>query len=249
MSRSQFRYESQKKEDPALIAAILKIKDKHKKYGLLRVHNRLRKIGFEVNRKKVHRIMKTLNLLVKRARKSRLSNFRPDVNTPVAVRSNHVWAVDFVFSRLKNGTAFRAFTVIDTYTRVCPMIFISQSMADQLPMKILSQLKDRGERPEWIISDNGPEFINSVFRAWTSQNNINHYFIEPGEPTQNGYIESFNGKFRDECLKEETFTSLQDARRKIEAWRHHYNSERPHSSLDYLTPKEFADQQRAMLAI
>ncbi len=248
MSRSEFRYQSQKCEDPKLINEILKIKIQNRQYGLPRVYNQLRRRGFEINKKKVHRLMRALNLLVKAPKKRRSARFNPEVKSPVATRANHVWAIDFVFTRLQKGTSFRVFTVVDTFTRVCPLIFISTSMAEQLPMKILNQLKERGTKPEWIISDNGPEFSNFLFQSWAKDNGILLHFIDPGEPTQNGYIESFNGKFRDECLNQNQFTTLAQARRKIEEWRKHYNEERPHSSLDYLTPKEFAEQELSMLA-
>ncbi len=155
--------------------------------------------------------------------------------------------MDFVFDRLVCGKPFRCLTVIDTLTRVTPAIFASTSMAGFLPVDFLESLKAKQALPKHFILDNGAEFANRVFIDWCSKNNISVHFIDPGKPVQNAYIESFNGKFRTEFLKQERFKNIESVRSRLKTWIKYYNEERPHSSLDYLTPKEFAEQEMGVV--
>ncbi len=155
--------------------------------------------------------------------------------------------MDFVFDRLADGTSFRCFTIIDNLSREIPGILVSKSMAGFTPVTFLDSLKDKAPLPKHIICDNGPEFANVSFVSWCRRHNIGLHFIDPGKPVQNAFIESFNGKFRDEFLKQHQFKSIGEVRHKTQKWISHYNNERPHSSLDYLTPKEFADHERQVL--
>lgn len=247
ISRSQYRYKSQKREDPKLIRMILDIKEKHPCYGSPRVLAVLRRRGMTVNGKRVCRLLKTLNLSVPRRKKRKLLFIPPSQRTPQPLRVGCVWSMDFVFDRLVDGTPFRCFTIIDNLSRQVPGIFVSKSMAGFLPIDFLESLKERMKLPKHFILDNGSEFANEPFVAWCTRNNISLHFIDPGKPVQNAYVESFNGKFRKEFLDSQKFTSLQQLKIKLENWVRYYNEERPHSSLDYMTPKEFADQEQSVL--
>jgi putative transposase len=247
MSRSQYVYESQKQEDVMLVKALISIKAKHSYYGVPRVLNRLRRQGFEVNGKRVYRLMRSLNLLSKKKKKAKRPFVPPKEDFPVAFHVGEVWSMDFVTDWFANGNPFRCFTIVDVLSREVPGIFASKSMSGFLPVDFLEQLRLSGKVPRHIILDNGPEFANNVLIEWCSKNAVSLHFIDPGKPVQNAYIESFNGKFREEFLNQNSFTSIADVRTKLESWIRYYNEDRPHSSLDYLTPKEFAASQNAML--
>jgi len=248
VSRSQFRYVPSKKEDPRLVRALIEIKEAHKSYGVPRVTVLLRRRGFLVNHKRVYRIVKTLRMLVPR-RKTR-KRLTLIVQTPrvEAVKPNHVWSMDFVSEKLVNGKVFRCLTVIDTYSRVAPLLHAAHSMRGYLLIKLFEKLKQSTTLPEVLIVDNGPEFKNYAFIAWCKKHNVRLHFIDPGSPTQNAFIESFNARFRDECLNQHRFHTIDAAQATIRSWLDVYNNERPHSSLDYLTPKEFAHLETEKLS-
>ena len=245
MSRSQLNYQSRKREDLILVKALLKIKEKHNYYGRPRVLSSLRRMGFVVSSKKVRRLLTTLNLLVPRKKHVRKLKLVPSDKKPLADNIGKVWSMDFVFDRLKDGTPFRCFTIIDNFSREVPGIFVSRSMAGFSPINFLERVKEQRALPKHFILDNGVEFKNAPFISWCKKNEISLHFIDPGRPVQNAYIESFNGKFRQEFLSQHSFKKLADVRTKLDEWINYYNVERPHSSLDYLTPKEFVEQQRA----
>lgn len=247
MSRSQFNYSSRRKESGLIFKEILLIKEKHPRFGVPRVTALLRKKGLIVNRKRVYRILTKTSLLVGRKRKRQRAYVPPQKPHPQAERINQVWSIDFISARLENGSAFRCFTGIDIHSRVSPLIFASTSMDEGLPVKVLENLRIRGVKPEAIVLDNGPEFTSREFIYWSQKNGVNLHFIDPGQPTQNGYIESFHSRFRDEFLNHRTFRNIAHARLAVENWRRYYNEERPHSSLNYATPKEFVENKEAML--
>lgn len=247
ISRSQLRYETRKKEDPELVKAILKIKAKHCYYGLPRVHAALRRQGFVVNGKKIYRLLRTLNLNAKRKMRVKRDFILPSRKVPQAIGVGEVWSMDFVFDRLANGSPFRCLTIIDTLSREVPGIYVSSSMAGFSPVDYLETLRQTTQLPRHFILDNGPEFANRVFIDWCTRNNISVHFIDPGKPVQNAYVESFNGKFRQEFLNLKRFPDIKMLRHHLKNWITYYNDERPHSSLDYLTPKEFANLERGMV--
>lgn len=220
----------------------MNIKEKYPFYGLPRVYATLRREGFVVNKKRVHRLLKVMNMLVPIKRKRKKFNSAPKNVYPIAAGVNETWAMDFVFDRLQNGTPFRSLTIIDTLSRYVPGILVSPKMEGFLPVDFLEELKAKVKLPKHIVLDNGPEFLNHVFVSWCERNSIALHFIDPGKPVQNAFIESFNGKYRNEFLNQHNFKSMDDVRRKLNAWVKFYNEERPHSSLDFLTPKQFADQ-------
>lgn len=247
LSRSLFRYQSRKQEDLSLVKSISEIKTEHPYYGLPRVHAVLRRRGFVVNNKRVYRILRTLNLMVPPKKRRLKLVLPPTQKIPQATVRGDVWAMDFVSDRLSDGSSFRCLTVIDTLTRETPGIFASKSMAEFAPVAFMEQLKGRTQLPKNLILDNGSEFANRVFMAWCLNNNIHVHFIDPGKPVQNAYVESFNGKFRQEFLSRRKFKNVFEVKEKLQSWIKYYNEERPHSSLDYLTPKEFADQEIGVL--
>ena len=207
----------------------------------------LRRSGFVVNHKRIYRILRTLDLMVPRRRKQKRLFALPSKGIPDAAFPGEVWSIDFVFDRLTDGSSFRCFTIIDNLTREVPGIHISKSMAGFTPVDYLESLRQQGKIPKHIILDNGTEFVNEVFINWAAINDVSLHFIDPGKPVQNAYIESFNGKFRAEFLSQKKFGAVAEVRTAVTEWLRYYNEVRPHSSLDYFSPKEFAAQAPLML--
>jgi putative transposase len=159
---------------------------------------------------------------------------------PRASRPNEKWSMDFVSDCVSTGRVIRMLTVVDDCTRECPAIEVDTSLGGLRVRRVLDRIASERGLPEAIVLDNGPEFRGRALAAWSEERGVRLEFIQPGKPVQNAYAESFNGRLRDECLNANWFTSLKDARRKIESWRQDYNQQRPHSSLNYLPPVEFA---------
>lgn len=220
---------------------ILDIAQARVRYGYRRIHVLLRREGWTVNHKKVYRIYRQegLNLRYRKRRKhiSRARLPRVDVT-----RVNQCWAMDFMSDTLFNGRRFRALTMMDIYSRECLNIHVASSIKGDTVVNILEALRSRRGLPERIRVDNGPEFVSKVLDNYSYLNNIKLEFSRPGKPVDNAYIESFNGSLRDECLNTNWFLSIEDAQDKLETWRVDYNQYRPHSSLDNMTPAEFAGQ-------
>jgi putative transposase len=212
--------------------------EQRRKVGAPRLHVLLRREGFLINHKRTERLYREegLSLRLKRRRK-RSSHLRVVLAAPE--RINQHWSMDFVSDSLHNGRRFRILTVVDDLSKECPVLEADHSLTGQRVTRVLERIALTRGLPEVITVDNGPEFISKAMDAWAHENGVKLHFIQPGKPTQNAYIESFNGKFRDECLNEHVFTSLHDAQQKIEAWRQDYNVNRPHRSLNQQTPEEF----------
>ncbi len=192
-----------------------------------------------MNHKRVYRLYVEEKLWVrKRNRKRRIAVPRAPMLMPSAV--NQVWSVDFVADALASGRRFRALNITDDYSREAPAIEVDTSLGGVRVARVLDRLKIERGLPRQIRSDNGPEFISKAVERWAYENGVDWHFIEPGKPIENAYVESFNARFRDECLNENWFIGLGDARQKIEEWRQDYNQQRPHSALGYRTPEEFA---------
>jgi putative transposase len=210
-----------------------------RRFGYRRLHVMLRREGFAVNHKRVYRLYVEEKLWVrKRTRKRRMAVARAPMLAPTNV--NQVWSMDFVTDALASGRRFRTLNITDDYSREAPAIEVDTSLGGVRVVRVLDRLKVERGLPRQIRSDNGPEFVSKAVEQWAYENGVNWHFIEPGKPIENAYVESFNARFRDECLNENWFTGLADARQKIEAWRQDYNRQRPHSSLGYRTPEEFA---------
>ena len=199
--------------------------------------------GWPVNHKRVYRlyIEEKLGLRRKRGRK------RSDVRQPLAesMAANQVWSVDFMTDALSSGRRFRTLNIVDDYTRECLAIEVDTSLGGGRVVRVLEELKLRRGLPQQIRSDNGPEFVSRAVDQWAYEQELGWHTIQPGRPMENGYVESFNGRFRDECLNENWFTDLADARAKIALWKQDYNQTRPHSALGYRTPEEFAKSATA----
>jgi putative transposase len=212
--------------------------------GYRRLHDRLKREGWRVNHKQVARLYRLEGLQVRKRRRKRcMAQRRVPLAAPTA--KNQVWSMDFVSDSFSSGRRFRTLNIVDDYTRECPGIEVDTSLGGARVVQVLQRLIAERGKPRQLRTDNGPEFIGRALEQWCFAEGVEHHLIEPGKPMQNGYIESFNGKFRDECLNENWFLGLSDARRTIEQWRLYYNQQRGHSALGYLTPEEFAQQAAA----
>jgi putative transposase len=238
VDRSTYRYEPRPDRNAKLREALLALAKQQPRFGYRRLWALLVRQGWEVEVKRVHRLYKAEGLMVRRLKRKRLRRTVP--LNPLLARPNQEWAMDFVSDAMATGRALRTFTLIDSYTKESLAIEVHTSISSRQVARVLDRVIAERGVPDAIRCDNGPEFISRYFTEWGKQRSVSVVHIQPGKPVQNGYIESFNGRFRDECLNTNWFVNLADARRKIEAWRKQYNGERPHSSLAYRTPDEFA---------
>jgi putative transposase len=246
MHRGSWRYRRRKPNDAELRTRLRELAEERVRFGYRRLWAMLRREKntdgtrrWVVNHKRVHRIYREEGLAMRRKKTKRL---RAIARTPLErpTRANQMWTMDFTKDRLASGRNFRTLNLMDGYTREALRIEVDTSLPGQRVVRVLEWLKQTRGVPEMIQVDNGPEFISQAVDQWAFANGVRLHFIEPGKPVQNAYIESFNGKFRDECLNQNWFVSLAEARQVIEAWRVDYNTARPHSSLGYRTPEEFA---------
>ena len=243
VSRTVFHYQLRPN---ALNGKILKrmreLAAQHKRMGLWQMTRIIRREEGAVNHKRIERLYRLEGLRLSiRGRKKLKSVTRTAL--PAPSKKNERWSMDFVHDRLWNGRKFRCLTVVDLYTRQCLAIEVDTSLAGMRVKRVLERLVEDNGKPEAIVVDNGPEFISQHVDEWAYRTGVELAFIRPGKPTDNAYIESFNGKFRDKCLNTHYFTTMQEAREKIGEWRDLHNNFLPHRSLKGLTPKEFAAQQ------
>jgi putative transposase len=239
ITRRAFRDHPRPDRDQQLRQRLRAMAELHHRWGSPMLHRVLRREGMAANHKRIERLYREEGLSLRRRRgRKRLSHLRVAREQPPTI--NHTWAVDFVHDALSDGRRFRALTAIDEFSRECLAIEVGASLTGARISQVLQRLCELRRVPTIIRSDNGPEFRGRVMDEWAFGCGVRLQFIEPGKPIQNAFIESFNSRLREECLNEQVFTSLDDARRKIEQWRNEYNRARPHSSLGYLTPEEFA---------
>ena len=241
--RATMRYRSQRKVAPELVADLRQVAMERPRFGYRRLHVMLKRKGWTVNRKLVLRLVRENGWLVRRKQRKKLAAV-PRVQLPQPTRANEAWAMDFVHDGTAGGRTFRTLNVVDRLTRECLGIEVNTSITGCYVVAVLTLLVAMRGKPDSIRVDNGPEFISKALDAWAFENGIALHFIRPGKPTENGHIESFNGRLRDECLNVNWFIDLADAKEKIELWRKDYNEVRPHSSLGYLTPIEYINQLR-----
>lgn len=242
LARSTFNYTPRPRTDDALVARIREIALTRVRYGYWRIYTLLRREGWRVNHKRVYRLYKLegLNLRSKRPRRNRAAAHR--LERVEETRPHQVWSMDFVADALFNGQRFRALTVVDNYSRRCLAIRVNRSIRGGDVVATMNRIQARhGATPDRIQVDNGSEFISKALDRWAYDHKVTLDFSRPGKPTDNPYIESFNGSFRDECLNVHWFLSLDDARTKIETWRQDYNAYRPHQALDGLSPEMYLD--------
>jgi len=239
LDRNTLRYRSRRQEDAALRTRIREIAEAKRRYGCPRIYVRLRREGWRVNHKKVERLYYRDEGLSLRRRRRKKAAAVPRVALPTPTQPGRCYAMDFVHDRLANGRRFKCLTMTDLCSKEVPVIEVDVSIGGARVCRILNQLFTTRPLPETVILDNGPEFAGMALDAWAAQHGVHLHFIQPGKPVQNAFIESFNGKFRDECLNEHWFLTLQEAQLVIEAWRREYNEERTHSTIGDVTPQEF----------
>ncbi len=238
LRRSTLRYQSRAQDQTALRMRLRELAAARVRYGYPRLHILLRREGWEVNHKRVYRLYKLEGLSLRlKTSKKRTSALR--VVPPPAQYPQQRWSMDFMSDSLFDGRRFRIFTIVDNFSRVSPALEVDFSLTGKRVVEVLDRLARSQGLPEVIHCDNGSEFISKAVDEWAHRNGVKLDFSRPGKPTDNPFIESFNGRLRQECLNQHWFTSLEDARRTIEAWRQEYNQERPHRSLEGRTPQEF----------
>ncbi len=243
MAASSYRYGTKRSDEP-LRAQLVELAREKPRYGYRRLQVLLQRQGERVNHKRVHRVYREAGLALRRKKRKHCRR----EGKPLLERSsaNQEWGLDFVHDAVQCGRTIRVLTVVDAYTRECLALEVDTSFASRRVTRVLEQIVAERGLPQAIRCDNGPEFTSRHFLAWCVERGIELVHIQPGKPTQNAYVESFNGRLREECLNVSWFQNLFEARRQIAAWRQEYNEERPHSSLGYRTPREFAGQVRGM---
>ena len=248
LSRDSFRNPPMASEQTqALRCRIVDIAHQRRRFGYRRVHDLLRRDFPGVNHKRVYRLYREANLAVRKRKKSkRPLNERVPLQLAKAV--NEVWSMDFVSDSLSNGRRLKYLTVADDFSHECVDIAVDFGISGEYVTRLLDGAAVFRGYPEMVRTDNGPEFTSRVFMAWAQTHGIRHILIQPGRPMQNGYIESFNGKFRDEHLNESWFETLQQARNAASIWKQDYNQVRPHSSVGRIPPAEFAHLHRQRAA-
>lgn len=245
MARSTKRYRSRRKErEMSLRQRLRSLALERPRFGYRRLGALLAQEGQKANHKCVYRLYRAEGLVVRRRRRKRLAR---GTGSPGALpqRSNQRWSMDFVSDCTAGGRKIRALTLVDDYTRECLAIEVDTSLGGVRVRRVLEAVLGQRGKPEAIVVDNGPEFRGRALAGWSEERRVRLQFIDPGKPMQNCFIESFNGRLREECLNANWFVTLADARRKIEAWRCDYNEARPHSSLGYLAPRQFAQLEYA----
>jgi len=240
ISASSYRYASRRAAHDAPVRRRLRaLAEQRPRWGSPRLHWLLAREGLVVNHKRTERLYGEERLAVaRRRRKKRVSE--PRVVPPAPTAPNERWSMDFVRDTLADGRAFRGFTVVDDFTRECPVIEVDAHLPSERVIAALERLAGTRGLPRTLVCDNGPEFTSRAFDTWAYRRGVKLQFIRPGKPVENAFIESFNGRLRDECLSTSWFLDLADARAQIEAWRLDYNGARPHSGLARRTPSRFA---------
>lgn len=244
LSRDSYRHPPAPDEPTRqLNAAMIDLAQARRRFGYRRIHDLLRPRFPQVNHKRIYRLYSEANLAVRKRKKAK----RPEserVPLQRATQVNEVWSMDFVSDNLATGRRIKCLTVADDFSHECVQIGVDYGISGHYVTRLLDQSAVFRGYPKAVRTDNGPEFTSRAFMAWAHGHGIRHILIEPGRPMQNGYIESFNGKFRDECLNDHWFTTLAQARATITAWRQDYNQIRPHSSCLRMPPAQFAALHR-----
>jgi putative transposase len=238
---SSYRYQT-RRSDELLRVKLVELAREKPRFGYRRLHVLLCRSGEAVNHKRVHRVYREAGLSLRRKKRKHCVRVGQPLRTWTA--ANQEWALDFVHDAVGCGRAIRVLRVVDAYTRECLALEVDTSFASRRVTRVLEAIITERGLPQVIRCDNGPELTSRHFLAWCIERKIELVHIQPGRPMQNGRVESFHGKLRDECLRVSWFGNLFEARRKIAAWRAEYNQERPHSSLGYQTPEEFAREMR-----
>jgi len=243
LSESSYRYVSRRNDEP-LRQRLREAAREKPRWGYRRLQIVLDENGEHVNHKRIYRVYREAGLMIRRKARKRLR--RAGSPRPALTAANQEWALDFVHDAAASGRKFRALSVVDPCTRECLALEVDTSLGSRRVTRVLERIIAERGAPQAIRTDNGPEFTSRHFLAWCLERKIEPVHIEPGKPVQNAHVESFHGKLRDECLNASWFANLFEARKKIAAWRIEYNEQRPHSSLGYLAPVEFARRMAAL---
>jgi len=238
LSRSVHQYRPVPRDDGDVVKRMKELASENRRYGYLRLHAMLLREGLVANPKRTYRLYTAEGLQVRTKKRRKLPR-RDRVAPQVPDGPMQRWSLDFVSDQLADCRRFRVLNVIDDYSRICPGQIVDVSISGARITRFLDDLALRTGLPKEIVLDNGPEGTSKAMFDWSEKTGVRLRFIEPGKPVQNAFVESFNGKIRDECLNLHWFRSLNHAREEIESWRRHYNAERPHSALGYLSPNEF----------
>jgi len=244
LHRSVFQYEKRDGGDESLRGRLRDLANERRRFGYRRLHILLQREGVEVNHKKLFRLYREERLTVRKrgGRKRALGTRRPIL---IPDRANQRWSLDFVSDALSDGQRFRVLCIVDDCTREALATVVDRSMSGRRMTRELDELIRRRGKPDIIVSDNGTEMTSHAVLRWCQDTGVGWHYIAPGKPMQNAFVESFNGRLRDECLNENLFGNLAEARQIIETWRVDYNVNRPHTSLEGQTPTEFAQQLRS----
>ena len=245
LSRTVLTYEPKPApENAAIRMRMIELAYERRRFGYRRIHVLLRREGVQANHKRIERLYRLAGLTVRsRRRRARIALERQPLLLPAA--ANEVWSMDFVMDRLADGRRLKALTIVDDFTKEALEIALDHGMGSHYVVRVLEDIVRFRGKPASIRTDQGPEFTSRALDQWAYRHGVNLKLIQPGKPAQNGYIESFNGKFRDECLNEHWFLTLAEARVIVAAWRRDYNEARPHSALAYQTPSQFAALHRS----
>ncbi len=238
MMRSSYRYAVQRRESAGLRERLRGLAQERRRFGYRRLTVLLRREGWAVNHKRVYRLYRQEGLGVRRRKGKRIGAVE---RQPLAIpsRPNERWSMDFISDALSEGRKFRSLNIVDDFNRECLAAEVDTSLTGARVVRVLERLGEIRGLPQLLVMDNGPEFAGQALDVWAYERGVKLHFIQPGKPVQNAFIESFNGKMRDECLNEHWFLSLGEARETIETWRRDYNEVRPHTSLGNRTPQEF----------
>jgi putative transposase len=243
MSASTLRYEPRDDGNGRLRERLTELAGQHRRHGYRMLHSRLRIDGWAINVKRTYRVYREEGLMVRKRRRKKLPvPERQPLVRPI--QPDEVWSMDFVFDELANGRRVKTLTVVDDCSKEAVQIAVDSSIPALYVTRVLDQVKAERGLPKVIRTDNGPEFAGRTMQTWAAKNGVELRFIQPGKPVQNAYIESFNSRFRDECLSQHWFASLSHMRSVVDNWREDYNHHRPHSTLGYVPPAVFAARCR-----
>lgn len=245
--RSTYRRKSIRDGQAALRMRIRDMAYARVSYGYRRIHILLKREGYQVNHKRVYRLYKLEGLGMRPKRRRRHVTGCRRMERVTATHPNECWSMDFMSDELYNGQRIRLLTLVDNFTRESLAIEVDCHLGGELVAERLSLVSQERGRPKKIMMDNGPEFTSKKLDQWAYLNQVEMDFSRPGKPTDNAFIEAFNGRLREECLNQNWFLSLEDAREKVEAWRQEYNRKRPHGALDNMAPEEFAEKVGVMV--
>lgn len=240
LSRTAYRYQARPTKDHALRVRLKALAIQYPRYGYLMLHALLKSEGLVVNKKRTYRVYTEEKLQVRTKKRKKLQRQRMPMVIPT--HANQRWSMDFVSDQLSNGRRFRTLNIVDDCTREMVGQLVAFSITGLQVARFLSQIAESRALPNSIVVDNGTEFTSKAMFFWSQDTHVKLAFTQPGKPTQNAFVESLNGKFRNECLNQHWFRSIEEARYEINQWRHHYNHVRPHSSLGYLSPVAFAEK-------